>query len=129
MSSAAVSDVTDPAALEPAEDERTHALRVAGGVEGVLVHEDERERAAQSWQHVHCGLLDGDVRAGGEQRGQQVGVGRGRRRVVTPARSASTASSAVFTRLPLWPRARPVPAGVVRKLGWAFSQVVEPVVE
>ena len=37
----------DPAALEPAEHERTDALRVAGGVEGVVVHEDQRERAAQ----------------------------------------------------------------------------------
>ncbi len=46
-----------------------------------------------------------------------------------PAARASSASSAVLTRLPLWPSARPVPAGVVRKLGWAFSHVVEPVVE
>ncbi len=47
----------------------------------------------------------------------------------TPAAAARTASSAVFTRLPLWPSARPVPALVVRKVGCAFSQVLEPVVE
>ena len=34
----------DPAALEAAEDQRADALRVAGGVEGVLVHEDEARR-------------------------------------------------------------------------------------
>ena len=45
-----------------------------------------------------------------------------------PRRRAS-ASSAVLTRLPLWPSAMPVPASVVRKTGWAFSQVDEPVVE
>ena len=37
-------------------------------------------------------------------------------------------SSAVFVRLPLWPRAR-WPVAVVRKVGWAFSQTLAPVVE
>ena len=121
----------DPAAVEPAEHERADALRVAGGVERVLVHEDQRERAAQLGQHLHRGLLDDDVRARGEQRGEQVGVGGGADRSACGCRPrrASSASSAVLTRLPLWPSARPVPVGVVRKLGWAFSQVVEPVVE
>ncbi len=48
---------------------------------------------------------------------------------VTPASAAFTASSAVLTRLPLWHSARPVPASVVRKVGWAFSHVDAPVVE
>jgi hypothetical protein len=43
--------------------------------------------------------------------------------------STSSRSCAVFTRLPLWPSAIPLPAAVVRKVGCAFSQVVEPVVE
>jgi len=43
--------------------------------------------------------------------------------------AASSRSSAVFTRLPLWPSTRPLPVSVVRNVGWAFSQVVEPVVE
>src|SRR3954465_4230073 len=47
----------------------------------------------------------------------------------TPASAALLASSAVFTRLPLWHSARPVPASVVRKVGWAFSHVEAPVVE
>ena len=38
----------DPAALELAEHERPDALRVTGGVEGGLVHEDEREGAAEA---------------------------------------------------------------------------------
>ena len=47
----------------------------------------------------------------------------------TPASAALTASSAVLTRLPLWHSARPVPASVVRNVGWAFSHVEAPVVE
>ena len=47
----------------------------------------------------------------------------------TPSRAASPASSAVLTRLPLWPSAMPVPVAVVRKVGCAFSQVDDPVVE
>ncbi len=43
--------------------------------------------------------------------------------------ATSSRSSAVLTRLPLWPSATPLPAAVVRKVGCAFSQVVEPVVE
>ena len=53
----------------------------------------------------------------------------GRLSLISPAARALVASSAVFTRLPLWPSAMPVPAAVVRKIGWAFSQVVDPVVE
>ena len=37
----------DPAARQPAEDQRADALRVAGGVDGVLVHPDEREGALE----------------------------------------------------------------------------------
>ena len=44
-------------------------------------------------------------------------------------RSRRRTSSAVLTRLPLCPRASPVPAAVVRNVGWAFSHVGEPVVE
>ena len=53
------------------------------------------------------------------------------RRVRVPLRSAETSSrsSAVLTRLPLWPSASPLPVAVVRNVGCAFSQVVEPVVE
>jgi len=39
------------------------------------------------------------------------------------------ASSLVLVRLPLWPRARLEPVDSVRKLGCAFSQVPDPVVE
>ncbi len=48
---------------------------------------------------------------------------------VTPSSAARLASSAVFTRLPLWHSAMPVPPPVVRKVGCAFSQVEAPVVE
>ncbi|SKY93375.1 Uncharacterised protein [Mycobacteroides abscessus subsp. abscessus] len=46
-----------------------------------------------------------------------------------PSSRARLARSAVLTRFPLCPRATPVPASVVRKIGCEFSQVVEPVVE
>ena len=69
----------------------------------------------------------------GQQRAQDVGVGGGRagapRVSISPASRARAASSVVLTRLPLWPSATPVPAAVLRNTGWAFSQVVEPVVE
>ena len=48
MSRAAVSRGDHPAALQPAEDQRADALRVAGGVERGLVHEDEGEGALGS---------------------------------------------------------------------------------
>ena len=44
-------------------------------------------------------------------------------------RARSSRSSAVLTRLPLWPSDEPLPVAVVRNVGCAFSQVVEPVVE
>ncbi len=53
----------------------------------------------------------------------------GRLSLTRPAARVRLASSAVLTRLPLWPSAMPVPAVVVRKMGCAFSHVVEPVVE
>ena len=119
-----------PAALEPAEHQRAHALRVAGGVEGVLVHEHEAERAAQLRQHLHRGGLDREVGVRRDQRGDQVGVvGGAERRRRRRRRRPCAASSAVLTRLPLWHSARPVPAAVVRNVGCAFSQVDAPVVE
>ncbi len=42
--------------------------------------------------------------------------------------AASRASSPVLIRLPLCPSATP-PSPVCRKVGWAFSQLLEPVVE
>jgi hypothetical protein len=45
------------------------------------------------------------------------------------ARPTSSRSSAVLVRLPLWPSAIEPRSAVVRKVGWAFSQVLEPVVE
>lgn len=72
-----------PAALQPAEHQRADALRVTGGVERVLVHEDEGEGALDVGEHLGGGFLDGEglvvlVALPGEQRGHQVGVvGRG----------------------------------------------------
>ena len=129
MSSAAVSRGDDPAALEPAEDQRTDAVRVAGGVQGVLVHEDEAEGAAQPRQHVERRRLEGAVGVVGEQRRDQGGVGgvaagRARRGAASSPRRPSTRSrsSAVLMRLPLWASAT-VPPAWPPSVGWAFSQV------
>lgn len=51
------------------------------------------------------------------------------RPLVSPNSRARAANSAVLTRFPLCPNASPVPTAVVRKIGCAFSQVTEPVVE
>ena len=48
--------------------------------------------------------------------------------VAEPFAPTSSASSGVFTRLPLWPSATAWAPSVL-KTGWAFSHVVDPVVE
>jgi hypothetical protein len=69
-----------PAPLEPAEHQRSDALRVPRGVQGVLVHPHEREGAAQVREDLYGVLLEAHVRVMGEQRGDQAGVvGRCRR--------------------------------------------------
>ena len=60
---------------------------------------------------------------------ESVVAGAGKRLAISPAARARAASSAVLTRFPLCPNATPVPAAVLRNTGWAFSQVVSPVVE
>ena len=60
---------------------------------------------------------------------ESVVAARPARVLISPASRARPASSVVLTRLPLCPSATPVPAAVLRNTGWAFSQVVEPVVE
>ena len=125
----------DPAALEPAEREGTHAPGVAGGIQRRLVHEDEAERPAQLGQQLEGGLLG------------RAGRGRPTSSVVTSAvsevlprasspRDAAGAevlvdealSSTVLMRLPLWPSASVLPPEPPR-VGWAFSHVEPPVVE
>ena len=60
-----VSRGDDPAALEPAQHQRPDALRVAGGVQGVLVHPDEAERALQLRQHLERRAAPARCRGGG----------------------------------------------------------------
>ena len=67
-----------PPAREPAEDQRADALRVAGGVQAVLVHPHEGEGTFELGQHLERSLLERRVGMVGEQRGDQAGVvGRG----------------------------------------------------
>ena len=64
----------DPAAVESPEHERPHALGVARGVQGVLVHPDEREGSLEQRQHLQGSLLERRVRVVRQQRGDQAGV-------------------------------------------------------
>ena len=90
-----------------------------------------RLKAPRSWGSTSMAAASTERSgSGGDQRGDQVGVVGGDERArPRRRRRPCAASSAVFTRLPLWHSARPVPASVVRKVGWAFSQVEAPVVE
>ena len=59
-----------PAAVEPAEHQRAHAVRVAGRVEGVLVAEDQAERARAAWAAARiAACLEAGV---GGRRGEQL---------------------------------------------------------
>ena len=62
-----------PAARQPPDHQRPEALRVAGRIQGPLVHEHQREGAADQRQGGQCGLLDATLRPGR----QPVAEGRG----------------------------------------------------
>ena len=51
----------DPAAVKAAEHQRSDALRVAGGVQRVLVHEDEAEGAPELGEDVQRRRLEREV--------------------------------------------------------------------
>ena len=67
----------DESAFQLAKHQRADALRVAGRVQGLLVHEDQAERPAQSRQHLERCVLGGGPGKGGQQGGDQSGVGGG----------------------------------------------------
>ncbi len=68
-----------PAAVQPSQGQRPHAERVAGGVQGVLVHERQTERATHGREQFQRRLFQAGVgRAVGQQRAEHVGVGGGR---------------------------------------------------
>ena len=125
----------DPAALEPAEHQRPDALRVAGGVEGVLVHEDEAEGAAQL-AAARSSAVASRVRSGSPASSAVTSAvsvvlvpeRHAGHRLAVPLAGPGPAGSAALVRLPLWARAT-VPPAVAPSVGWAFSQVEPPVVE
>ncbi len=130
-----------PAARQPPEYQRPESLRVAGRVQGLLVHEDQRERAADQRQRRQRGRLDAGMRCAGPFAVPAARrLGAANRAVSTsvsevarlasppPCRASSAASSSVLIRFPLWPRAR-LADGVARNVGCAFSQTDEPLVE
>ena len=115
------------AAGQAAEDERPEAERVADADDPPLVEDDQAVGAADPRQDPQERLDRVGRRLVGEQRGQQLRVGRGRQPGAT-AGAAGSSSSRVLTRLPLWPIAS-ARRGPSRYVGWAFSQTVDPVVE
>ena len=117
-----------PAAVEAAEHQRPDALRVAGGVQRVLVHPDEAEGALQQRQHLERPLLERGVGVVGEQRGDQAGVvGRGldgagvqrraRRRGRAGRRPAAASSCGVDQVAVVAERDRAVGGRAERRLG------------
>ena len=130
----------DPAAGQPAEHQRPETLRIPCRVQGPLVHEDQRVRAADQRQRGQRRFLDGGAAravpaaAAGPRRPRRTARSGcrcrwSRRAPPAPAAgSTSAASSMVLIRLPLCPRAR-LADGVARNVGWAFSHTEAPVVE
>ena len=66
-----------PAAGQLAQHQGTETLRVAGRVQGVLVHEHQRVGPADQRQRGQGTVLDAGHPRIGEQRGEHVGVGGG----------------------------------------------------
>ena len=87
---------------QPAEDERPEPVRVADADDPPLVEDDQAERAADAGQDPDERLDRVGGRLVGEERGQELRVGRGRQAGAAAARAGSS-SSRVLTRLPLWP--------------------------
>ena len=110
--------------------------RAAYSVDSFIQTKEKAPRS--SGQHLERALLEGGVGVAREQRRDQVGVaGRGldvaavqrrARRADRAASATSSPSSWVLIRLPLWPSAIE-PSSVGRNVGWAFCQVLAPVVE
>ena len=107
------SPITKPVAgsfeLSAAEAQRTEAVRVADADDAMLIAQHERECAQQRRQHPQQ-CCSSDSRVGlcrlepdltGQQLRDEIAVAGD----VPGNMPASSASSAVFTRLPLWPRA------------------------
>ena len=125
----------DPATFEATQHQWPDPVRVARGVERVFIHEDEREGALDPWQFGQRGGFEALPRVRGQKCGDEVGVGGGRRRRLQrqfPESGACAATrsaiSWVLVRLPLCANAS-MPLAVGRKVGWAFSQTLAPVVE
>lgn len=104
-------------------------MRVARRVQGVLVHEGQAERTAQGGEQLHGRLLDAAVGGTmGQQRADDVGI-RGRRGALDADLTRARRELRGVDQIAVVAQRNPVPASVVRKIGWEFSQVVDPVVE
>src|SRR5664280_113343 len=64
-----------PSTFQTTKDQGPDAMTVAGGIQGLLVHEDEAEGTLELGQHIQGRGFEAEVRVAGEQCGDQCGVG------------------------------------------------------
>ena len=133
MSSAAVSEATtQPRSSRPRDSGRTpNGSRAAYSVFSSMKVRQNAPRTVGSSSRAACSSVASAApwASSAPRMSESVVAGAAPRVPIKPSSLARAASSAVLTRLPLWPSATPVPAAVFRNTGCAFSQVVEPVVE
>ena len=133
MSSAAVSDATtQPRSSRPRHSGRTpHGSRAAYKVFSSMNVRQNAPRTVGNSCSAACSRLESAApyASNAPSTSESVLAAPGALELISPASRARVTSSALLTRLPLCPNATPVPAAVVRKTGWAFSQVGWPLVE
>ena len=64
-----------PSTLEASEDEGTYPLGITGGVQGVVVHEDQRERTKKLRKFLECRLFERQIGVSREKTGNDFRIG------------------------------------------------------
>ncbi len=133
MSRAAVSEATtQPRSSRPSDSGRTpNGSRAAYRVFSSMKIRQNAPRTVGSSSSAACSMLESAApwASRAPRMSESVVAAPGMLGLISPASRARRVRSVVLTRFPLCPNATPVPAAVLRNTGWAFSQVVEPVVE
>ena len=63
-----------PPLLQPAQHQRTDTVRITSGIQGVLIHKDQRKRPCQIRQYRQRGIGERPARMRCQQRRHQFGV-------------------------------------------------------
>ena len=121
MSSAAVSEATtQPRSRRPSDSGRTPCgSRAAYSVVSSMKTRQNAPRTPGSSSKAACSILESAAppASSAPRISESVVAAPGMLWLIRPATLARSASSVVFTRFPLCPRATPVPAAVFRKTG------------